>query len=279
MAKKNQVVLITGATRGIGRATALHLAGKGHRVVATGRNAELLESLEREAQDASLPLSVEAMDVTDDGAVQRVVAKTVEESDRIDALVNNAGYGLWGALEDLTMSELREQFETNVFAVWRLSQAVLPIMRRNGFGTIVNVGSVSGRIGNPAGGAYAASKAALSAMSRVMRMEVAAFGVRVVLIEPGLFRTDFQENQVNAKRVSDPESPYAEAIGKARKRRTGPFAGADPHKVAVRIGQVIEGKRPKARYSVGLDALAGTIATRLLPDGALDAAVRRAVGW
>ncbi|MCH8284248.1 MAG: SDR family NAD(P)-dependent oxidoreductase, partial [Chloroflexi bacterium] len=163
--------------------------------------------------------------------------------------------------------------------VWRLSQAVLPIMRRNGFGTIVNVGSVSGRIGNPAGGAYAASKAAVSAMSRVMRMEVAAFGVRVVLIEPGLFRTDFQENQVNAKRVSDPESPYAEAIGKARKRRTGPFAGADPHKVAVRIGQVIEGKRPKARYSVGLDALAGTIATRLLPDGALDAAVRRAVGW
>ena len=279
MAKENQVILITGATRGIGRATALHLAGKGHRVVAAGRNAELLESLEREAQDASLPLSVEAMDVTDDGAVQRVVAKTVEESVRIDALVNNAGYGLWGALEDLTMSELREQFETNVFAVWRLSQAVLPIMRRNGFGTIVNVGSVSGRIGNPAGGAYAASKAALSAMSRVMRMEVAAFGVRVVLIEPGLFRTDFQENQVNAKRVSDPESPYAEAIGKARKRRTGPFAGADPHKVAVRIGQVIEGKRPKARYSVGLDALAGTIATRLLPDGALDAAVRRAVGW
>ncbi|MEE9284299.1 MAG: SDR family oxidoreductase [Dehalococcoidia bacterium] len=279
MSRKDQVVLITGATRGIGRATALHLARRGHRVVATGRNEELLASLDGEAQEASLPITVSPMDVTDAAAVQGVVARTIEDSGRIDALVNNAGYGLWGALEDQTLDEVRALFETNVFAVLRLSQAVLPSMRREGFGTIVNVGSVSGQIGSPAGGSYAASKAALAAMSRVMRMEVAGFGVRVALIEPGLFRTNFHENQIDAQRVADPDSPYAAAIRKARERRGGPWAGGAPDKVAVRIGQVIESKRPRARYSVGIDARAGTMAARLLPDGLLDAAVKRTVGW
>lgn len=278
--RKQQTVLITGATRGIGRATALHLAQRGHRVVATGRDLGLLASLEQEAKARGLPIAVSAMDVTDAAACETVVARTVADHARLDALVNNAGYGLWGPLEDLTPEEMRAQFETNVFAVVRLSQLVLPQMRRQGFGTIVNVGSVAGQIGSPAGGAYAASKFALRGLSQVMRMEVAQFGVRVVLIEPGLFRTEFPQNQAIGKRVERPDSPYRDNIRRTRERRgMNPYGGGDPIRVAVRIRKCIEGRRPKARYTVGLDAWAGAMSARLLPDGLLYAAVQKTLNW
>lgn len=280
MAHREQVVLITGATRGIGRAAALALARRGHRVVATGRNAELLASLEREAGEARLPMAVWPLDVTDGEAADATVSRTVKELGRVDALVNNAGYGLWGPLELLTMDEVRRLFETNVFATLRLSQAVLPHMRQSRSGTIVNVGSASGQIGNPAGGAYSGTKFALRAMSVIMRQEVAQFGVRVVLVEPGLFRTDFHENQVTGQGAQDPASPYAANLERVRARLDrSPYAGGDPRRVADIVRKAIEKRRPKARYTVGPDAWAAAFAARFVPDGFVGWATKRVLGW
>ncbi len=280
MAKREQVVLLTGATRGIGRLAALHLAERGHRVVATGRDREMLASLEREAAERKLPMTVAALDVNDGAACEGVVAQAIAQHGRIDALVNNAAYSYSGPLETLALDEVRRQFETNLFSALRLSQLALPHMRKQRFGTIVNVGSVSGLIGNPNGGAYAAAKAGLRAMSQVMRIEVAPFGVRVALIEPGLFRTEFGANQVWAPAVNDGASPYYHhARRNIEARASRPYAGGDPMQVAARIRKVIEARRPKARYCVGLDAAAGAWAVRWLPDGVLEAGVKRATGW
>ncbi len=280
MSERPQTILITGATRGIGRAAATHLAGRGHRVVATGRDRDLLASLEREAAAATLPITVAPLDVNDHAACEAVVAKIVAGHGRIDALVNNAGYSYSGPLEELDLDEVRRMFETDLFSVLRLSQLVLPHMRAQRSGAIVNVGSVSGLIGSPDHGAYAAAKASLRAMSQVMRIEVASFGVRVVLIEPGLIKTDFGANQVWASRAGVAGSPYAEKVRRDRNPGADRHpSGADPMRVAVRIRKVIEARRPKARYTAGLDAWVGALAYRLLPDGVLEFGVKRTLGW
>ena len=274
-----QSVLITGSSEGIGRATALYLARRGHRVIATGRSLSRLSGLEEEARAASLPLQVMELDINDDGSVAKQVPSIVGEAGGLYVLVNNAGYALWGCLEELEMDEVRAQFETNLFAVLRMSQAVLPHMRQRGRGTIINVGSISGLIGSPAGGAYAATKSALRALSAVMRLEVAQFGIRVALIEPGLIRSNFHANQVVARRALADESPYRsyeERIRKSSARfRQG---GGDPMKVARRVAKIISAKRPRARYSVGVDSGLGVLAARFLPDGVVEFFVKRVVG-
>ena len=193
-------------------------------------------------------------------------------------MVNNAGYGISGAYEEMTIEELRAIFETNCFAALRLSQAVLPAMRKQRSGTIVNVGSVAGVIAVPMDGAYSATKFALRAMSRSMRMEVAPFGVRVVLVEPGIVRTDFFSNKVIVDEEVKGEWPYVAMRGaRSLRARSRVMFGGRPERTAMRIRQVIEGRRPAARYTVGLDAWAGAWAARLLPDGILDFFLRRIV--
>ena len=275
---KSQTILITGATRGIGRATALHLARRGHRVLATGRAPDLLDSLGREAQAAALPLTVAPLDVRDSTALENTVAKAVSDFGRLDALVNNAGFGIDGTYEELTPQEVHGIFETNFFAAVRLAQEVLPHMRRQGSGTIVNVGSVAGLIAVPMEGAYSATKFAMRAMSRSMRMEVAPFGVRVVLIEPGVVRTDFHANKAIAQRAVQGDSPYA-AMRKETQMRAKARAifGGQPLRTAMRVRQVIEARSPAARYTVGLDAWAGGWAARLVPDRVVDFFLRRAI--
>ena len=275
---KSQTVLITGATRGIGRVAALHLAARGHRVLATGRSPELLASLEREAQETSLPLTVAPLDVTDAKAIEGIVTKALAAFGRLDALVNNAGYGITGTYEELAPEEIRAIFETNFFAAWRLSQEVLPGMRSQGSGTIVNVGSVAGLIAVPMEGAYSATKFAMRAMSRSMRLETAPFGVRVVLIEPGMVRTDFHANKAVAQRVIRGDSPYVPLRIETSMRATARAVfGGQPIRTATRIRQVIESRSPAAQYTVGLDAWAGGWAVRFLPDRILDFFLRRAI--
>ena len=281
MPKNPQVILITGATRGIGRITAIHLAQRGHTVYATGRNQELLDSLAKHAADDSLPMIVKPLDVTDEAACKAVAGDLLHREGRIDALVNNAGYGLWGPMETFSLEEIRLLYETNVFAPLRLSQIVLPSMRELGFGTIVNIGSLAGRVASPAGGAYASSKSALAGWGRAMRLEAASFGVRVVLIEPGVFESDFHSGQAIGERVNDERSPYKRSL---ERLRIGPDAGggghrANPVKVATRIRQVIESRSPMARYTVGVDARFGALATRFLPDRVMDFLIRTALRW
>jgi len=278
MGRRDQAVLITGATRGIGRATALHLARRGHQVFATGRNQALLAALERESRAEDLRLVVAPLDVRNAVAAEAAVGSALRELGRIDALVNNAGYGLSGFLEELTLEEVRAVFETNFFAALRMSQLVLPHMRERRSGTIVNVGSVAGQIGAPMEGAYAASKFALHAQSRVLRMEVATFGVRVVLIEPGVIKTDFQENKAWAQSALQEGSPYAGMRERTHVKALARQVFAQgPEGVAVKVRQAIESRAPRARYAVGIDARAGALASRLLPDAVLDFLVRRAV--
>ena len=266
-----QNVLITGASAGIGQATAIHLARKGYHVVATSRKLDRLDDLTSLARTESLSLSAYQLDVNDPASVGKVVPEIIEEAGGLDSLVNNAGYGLRGCLEDLTMEEVKAQFETNLFAVLRMCQAVLPHMRERQWGTIVNVGSVAGHIGIPGGGAYAASKSALACISKVLRMEVAQFGVRVVLIEPGLFRTRFHENQVVGQGVLDPSSPFYDYSQWIRRNagRSQRWAG-NPMRVAKAIGSLLEAKHPGPSYAVGADARLGMLAVRLLPDRLLD---------
>ena len=269
-------VLITGASAGIGKVTALYLARRGYQVAATSRQLSRLDGLMAEASAASLPILAYEPDINESASVDKVVPRVLEDTGELDALVNNAGYGLWGYLEDLTMEELRAQFETNVFGVLRMSQAVLPHMRTRRTGTIVNIGSVAGHIGMPAGGAYAASKFALRSLTKVMRMEVARFGVRVVLIEPGLFRTNFHQNQVTAKRALDPQSPYYSKSHQGNRDfvQAQRWAG-DPLKVSRAIEKVIRAKRPAQQYQVGIDAKLGALAARLIPEGLLERFIKR----
>ena len=205
---KRQVVLITGATRGIGRAAALEVARRGHTVVATGRDVDRLDSLRREAVAEGLSVEAARLDVSDAEACEALTSGTIERLGRIDALVNNAGYGLWGPWEHVSEDEVRTVFETNFIGAMRLAKLVIPGMREQGFGTIINVGSIAGQASSPAGGAYAATKFAMNTMSRSMRLEVGRFGVRVVLLEPGIFKTDFVPSQVMAGAMDRETTPY-----------------------------------------------------------------------
>ena len=278
MARKEQTVLITGATRGIGKAAALHLASRGHRVLATGRNEELLRELEQEATTDGLPIQVTRLDVTDLEAVKATVERAVADFGSLDALVNNAGYSLWGPLEELSLDEVRTVFETNLFSVMALCQSVLPHMRERRHGTIVNVGSVAGNVAAPVEGPYSMTKFALHSFSRALRMEVARFGVRVVLLEPGVIRTDFQTNKVIGANVFGEGSAYlGMSQATALRSKARELASQGPRNVATRIRQVIESRNPKPRYTVGVDARAGALAKRLFPDRLLDFFVRRSV--
>src|SRR5438132_4433010 len=200
-----RVVLITGCSTGIGRATAERLAGHGHTVYATARRPESIADLEEKG------CRTLALDVTDEGSMHTAVAAVEEAEGAVGALVNNAGYSQSGAIEDVPMEQVRKQFETNVFGLIRMCQLVLPGMRRQGDGPIVNVRSRGGRLVFPGGGIYHATKHAVEALSDALRFEVKGFGIGVSIIEPGLIKTQFGETAVGS--IHEPTSddgPYAE---------------------------------------------------------------------
>jgi len=265
-------VLITGCSTGIGRAIAERLLAAGTPVYATARVPRTLERLER-AGARTLPL-----DVTDDASMVRAVAEVESDHGAVGALVNNAGYGVYGPVEEIPLAEVRKEFETNVFGTGRLCQLVLPGMRRAGRGTIVNVSSMAGRFSLPTGGWYHASKYAVEALSDALRLEVAPFGIRVVLIEPGIIRTDFE---TVATRTLAGDGPYADLRNASAALMSRTYAsrmGRGPQSVATTVERALRARRPRARYLVtpGARALVGF--RRVTPDPLWDAVARRRYG-
>jgi NADP-dependent 3-hydroxy acid dehydrogenase YdfG len=274
MAKKAKTVLITGCSSGIGHATAEHLAGRGYDVYATARRPDSIDDL-REQGCKTL-----ALDVTDEDSMRSAVAEVDEAGGTVDALVNNAGYSQSGAVESVGMDDVRRQFETNVFGLLRMCQLVLPGMRRQGFGRIVNLSSMGGKVVFPGGGLYHATKFAVEALSDAMRFEVESFGVGVAIVEPGLIRTGFGDAAVQSIQGGTEEGPYgnfnAAVAATTAGAYEGPlarFAGAGPEAVARAIERAIKARRPRTRYPVTASARIMMAQHALLPDRVWDRVV------
>jgi NAD(P)-dependent dehydrogenase (short-subunit alcohol dehydrogenase family) len=256
--KKEIIALVTGSSSGIGFETSLLLARNGFHTFATMRNLDKSNALLDLKQKEQLPLEVLHLDVTDDKSVKEAIGKIINEHQRIDILVNNAGYALVGPLEETSIEEIKEQFETNVFGVIRVIQQVLPIMRKQGTGSIVNVSSIAGQIGFPLTSGYVSSKFALEGLSESLAYETEQFGIKVVIIEPGIIKTNFDNNLKTAKKVTDNtyyNSPYAEITQKRLSGFKPRFENGTPSiEVAKVILRAIRSESPKLRHIVGDDA-------------------------
>jgi len=274
-AQASKAVLVTGCSSGIGRATAMHLAERGWTVYATARR---LESVAELAQKGCRTL---ALDVCDENSMRAAVDAIVGAEGAVGVLVNNAGYSQSGAVEEVSMEAVRRQFETNVFGPVRLIQLVLPGMRAQGSGKIVNVSSMGGKLVFPGGGFYHGTKHALEAISDALRFEVRGFGVDVIVIEPGLIKTSFGQTAAGSVAAATPsDGPYAE-FNSAVARETahayeGPLArlGAGPEAVARAIEKAVSARRPKTRYPVTASARLALFQRRLLTDRAWDRIMR-----
>jgi NAD(P)-dependent dehydrogenase (short-subunit alcohol dehydrogenase family) len=274
MANPSKAVLITGCSSGIGRATAVRLAKKGWTVYASARRPESIADL-AEAGCRTLRL-----DVTDADSMRAAVAEVEREQGAVGVLINNAGYSQSGPVEQIDMEAVRRQFETNVFGVVALTQLVLPRMREQRWGKIVNVGSMGGRLTFPGGGFYHATKHALEAISDALRFEVRGFGINTILVEPGLIVTEFGNAAVASMDDVADDGPYAEFNAKLTKLTTETYAGpmrhlgGGPDAVAKAIEKAISRKRPSARVRVTASARLAIAQRRLTPDRVWDAAMR-----
>lgn len=272
MNQSQPVVLISGASRGIGRETADYLAKRGFRVFAGARDVDRAAVLAETGRRLGLPLEVVQLDVDDPASVRRAVAVVGERAGRIDALVNNAAVGFVGPAEEQSEEAVRRVFETNLFGAMRLTQAILPQMRSQGSGTIIQISSIQGRLVAPFGGLYAASKWALEAYSEALRAEIKPFGIRVVVIEPGFVLTDFAARRGTV--APNPASPYREtleAIQQRTQRRRE--RGVPPSEVAAAVQRAITDRRAPFRIPVGPDARLLIPLRKLLPESLLFAVV------
>jgi short-subunit dehydrogenase len=283
MGNAQQTVLITGATDGLGRAAALLLAGKGYRVFAAGRSAEKRAELDRLAANKKLPLESLELDVCDDSSVNRAVQEVLQKASSIDVLINNAGVGLMAVAEELKLDDLRRLYETNIFGLLRVTQAVLPHMRARKSGRVLMLSSVAGILTPPTYGAYSSSKHAVEALSNALRLELYPFNIDVILIEPGYIMTNFQQT---AKDLAESYiegstgSPYAKIYkgaiaGATSSRRESKTTPEDCARV---ILNAIESGHPKARYTVTPLAKWAAFGRRVLPDTLMDSFLRRKFG-
>lgn len=268
----SKAVLITGCSSGIGRATALYLVKQGWTVYATARKIENPGDLEQ-AGCHVLPL-----DVTDEASMQSAVASVEQAEGAVGVLINNAGYSQSGAIESVAIARVRQQFETNVFGLVQMTQLVLPGMRRQRWGKIVNLSSMGGRLTFPGGGFYHSTKYAIEALTDALRFEVAGFGVDAILIEPGLIRSNFGDRAVSsidsATVSDDPYATFNTQVAKATRDsyERGPLArlGGTPENVAQTIAQAIASPHPKARYTVTPSARLLITLRQILPDNVWD---------
>lgn len=270
MAAKPKVAFITGASSGIGAATAYALAHHGWTTYATARQ---LASLTSMATDRVHPLQ---LDVTDEGSMLAAVHHAEAAHGAVDLLVNNAGFGLQGPLEEVAIDDLRRQFETNVFGLVRLCQLVLPGMRRKGAGRVINIGSIGGTFTVPGAGAYHASKWALESLTDALRYEVQSFGIDVVLIQPSGVYTQFDKKLVQTMPDTGPDSPYAAFKANHARVTRDMFAGRNvagivrAEAVANVIVRAATARRPRTRYKVGLSAHLYSAVRRAVPDRVWD---------
>jgi NAD(P)-dependent dehydrogenase (short-subunit alcohol dehydrogenase family) len=257
--KAQSVALVTGSSSGIGFETSLLLARNGFHTYASMRDLKKSKDITQIANKEKLPLQVVQLDVIDDRSVREAIDKIVAENQRIDVLVNNAGYGLLGALEDLSIEEIKAQFETNFFGAIRVTQQVLPVMRKQkSGGTIVNISSVGGRMSFPGLSAYHGTKFALEGLSESLAYEIEPYGIRLVVIEPGFVRTNIMNSSIIAKKAQDPNSPYFSLIQQLEKSFKSAMentsASSPPEEVAKVVLQAVTSDSPKLRYAVGNDA-------------------------
>jgi NAD(P)-dependent dehydrogenase (short-subunit alcohol dehydrogenase family) len=265
-----KIVLVTGASSGIGQVCARHLAARGYRVFGAQR---------RVASERDGGVEMLVMDVTDDESVRRGVATVLERAGRIDAVLNNAGNAVMGAVEDTSIEEARVQLETNFFGVLRVCRAIVPQMRAQGGGYVINVSSLAGVLGLPFSGLYSASKFALEGMTESLRLETRRFGIRVVLIEPG----DFQSNLPATRRMAEGASrndAYRDAFERFKAQQDKDEAGAPtPEPVARLVERILDTPSPRLRYTVGMVAQrAVSPLKRLLPQRLFESALIRVLG-
>lgn len=268
------VALITGASSGIGEASAVALAEAGWTVVGAARRLDRLEPLREKG------VTPHVVDVADDASMVALVEDVVTEHGRVDALVNNAGYSVFGAVEDVPVEVARRQLEVNVLGLSRMSQLVLPHMRAAGSGRIINISSVAGHVSEPLGGWYHASKYAVEALSDAMRMELAPHGVKVSIIEPGPIRTEFGDIAADSLSEYSGSGPYAKQARRMARAHERMF-GADAADVSVVVDAIVHAATadgPRIRYPVPARARAMVAATKVVPARAMDAAMGRMFG-
>ena len=251
----DKVALVTGCSSGIGFETALALARDGYHTFASMRDTKKGTKIQEIAKKEQLPIKIIELDVDKTESIDSAINQIMVEKNRIDVLVNNAGYGLFGCLEDLTLNELREQFETNFFAVVNLIQKIAPIMRNQKSGSIVNISSVAGKIGFPGSPAYISSKFAIEGLSECLRYELLPFGINTIIIEPGVIKTNFFSSRKMPK-TAKPDSPYSDITQKVVAGISMMAEmGTAPNEVADVIIKALKEKNPLPRYPVGNDAL------------------------
>ena len=249
----DKVAVVTGSSTGIGYETSLILARNGFHTFATMRNTSKASQIQKIAKDESLKIDVIELDVDKEDSIKSAISKIITQVDRIDVLVNNAGWGLFGCLEDVSIADFKAQFETNFFGIIRLIQEVAPIMRKQGSGTIVNISSVVGRMGFPASPAYISSKFALEGLTESLRFELDPFGVKTTLIEPGAIKTEFFSSIKVA--TPKPNSPYKEMTEKVLSGiKMIAEMGTSPDEVAKTVLKAVQESEPLLRYVVGADA-------------------------
>jgi NAD(P)-dependent dehydrogenase (short-subunit alcohol dehydrogenase family) len=253
--EREKIAVVTGSSSGIGFETSLLLAKNGFRTFATVRNMEKAKDIRNVSDKGELPIQLVELDVSSNKSVDDAIDRIYDESKKIDVLVNNAGYSLIGALEDLTMDEIKAQFETNLFGTIRVMKAVLPIMREQKGGIIVNVSSLAGKIAFPLFPAYSGTKFALEGISESVRYETESSGIKIILIEPGTIKSNLASNAIVGQKATEPSSPYASLIEALKKNTTRIMEqGALPEEVAKVILKAISIENPESRYLVGSDA-------------------------
>ena len=265
----DRVVVVTGASSGIGEATALRLQAAGYLVYAGARRVERMAGL------AERGIIVAPLDVTDDASMIAFVERVLAEQNRVDVLINNAGYGSYGALEDVPLDEGRRQLEVNLFGLARMSQLIIPSMRAAHSGRILNVSSMGGHFGEALGAWYHASKFAVEGFSDSLRLELHGFGIQVVLIEPGPIRTEWGEGAYASAEKYSGTTAYAGLVKAMRALYDQAEArGTEPSVIADTILEAVTARRPKARYASPFTAKVIIAAATLVPDRVLDAGVR-----
>jgi len=271
-----KIAVVTGSSSGIGYETSLLLARNQYTTYASMRNMKKSDELLKIASKENIPLKVIQLDVNDDKSVSNAIDSIVKENGMIDVLVNNAGFDLFGSLEELTIEEIKGQFETNFFGAARVTKSVIPTMRKQGSGIIINVSSIGGRIGLvPCNTMYHASKFALEGFTESLRHELTEFNIDVILIEPGAIRSNFAENIRTAKNYDSNNSPYAKTVQKVFEGFEPMLANAsDPKEVAQVILNAANSSSPNIRYTVGKDAESILKARAELSDRELEKWVR-----
>ena len=249
-----KVAVVTGSSSGIGFETSLALAKEGYFTFATMRDVKKADAVKKIAEEENLHLKVIELDVDNEDSVENAIKSIIDEKQRIDVLVNNAGWGIWGTGEDVSLEEFREQFETNFFSIVRLIQKVAPTMRKQGSGDIVNISSIAGRIGFPVSTAYISSKFALEGFSESLRFELGEFGINVIIIEPGVIKTNFFDSMRTAKKADAGETYRDITLKVITGVKMMAEMGTHPKEVANVIINSIKEEKPLPRYVVGNDA-------------------------